>query len=140
MLNFDQANEISRADRETAAAILAGSRQAAGDNWLDRLRLLEEIVAGRHDGMSIVQAMARHRLAAELAARRDGIALGLRVAARIVRSHEARARTAPSYRTAHADMEAAILDMSADDILQSPLSWGYDSSDGNDDSRGIRFA
>jgi hypothetical protein len=77
-------------------------------------------MSGQHDEISIIQAMARHRIAAERAARQEGVTRGLNAAAALVRSHARLTGAFTAYRLSGDDVEAAIIALTPERVLQDP--------------------
>lgn len=119
MTNSMKIDRVSQADRELAVSLLRETEARTAEDWLQRLRLLDQVAAGQHDQLPLIQALMMHRIDAEDEGRAAGIAMALKVAVQIVRSRAGKSSSALTYDRCGYDIEAALRALSHEMIVHS---------------------
>ena len=120
MTKSTKIDQVSQADRELAISLLRETDARTAEDWVERLRLLDQVAAGRQDHLPLIQALMMHRIQAEEQGRAEGIAMALQAAAQVVRARSGRSGSALTYDRCGHDIEAALRALSSESILRSP--------------------
>lgn len=120
MTTSTKVGRVSQADRDMAVSLLRETEAHTAEDWLQRLRLLEQVAAGRQDHLPLIQALMMHRIQAEEEGRAAGIARALHVAVQLVRARSGKSGSALTYDRWGHDIEAALRALSSERIPHSP--------------------